>query len=108
MVVLDKLSTSMKEKCLHVLIFSQMSHILRLLSVRAAQYVVHWDRSIIDSHSDLISAINEYNESGSEKFILLLTTRAESLGINLMTVDITVLYNRDWYVMRQVDAFVWH
>jgi SWI/SNF-related matrix-associated actin-dependent regulator of chromatin subfamily A member 5 len=51
------------------------------------------------AHEDRISAINEYNKPGSEKFIFLLATRAGRLGINLVTVDIVVLYDSDWCVM---------
>ena len=48
------------------------------------------------AHEDRISAIDEYNKPGSEKFIFLLTTRAGGLGINLTTADIVVLYDSDW------------
>lgn len=51
------------------------------------------------AHEDRIAAINDYNKPGSEKFILLLTTRAGGLGINLTTADIVVLYDSDWYVL---------
>jgi hypothetical protein len=40
------------------------------------------------AHEDRIAAIDEYNKPGSEKFIVLLTTRAEGLGINLTTADV--------------------
>ena len=49
------------------------------------------------AHEDRINAIDEYNRPGSEKFIFLLTTRAGGLGINLVTADIVILYDSDWY-----------
>lgn len=48
------------------------------------------------AHEDRISAIDEYNAPGSEKFVFLLTTRAGGLGINLVTADIVVLFDSDW------------
>lgn len=54
------------------------------------------------AHDDRITAIDDYNKPGSEKFIFLLTTRAGGLGINLTTADIVVLYDSDWYVWRSV------
>lgn len=52
------------------------------------------------AHEDRITAIDDYNKPGSEKFIFLLTTRAGGLGINLTSADIVVLYDSDWYVGR--------
>ena len=47
------------------------------------------------AHDDRISAIDKYNKPGSVKFIFLLTTCAGSLGINLTTADIVILYDSD-------------
>jgi SWI/SNF-related matrix-associated actin-dependent regulator of chromatin subfamily A member 5 len=49
-------------------------------------------------HDTRTQAIDEYNAPGSEKFVFLLTTRAGGLGINLVTADIVVLFDSDWYV----------
>jgi SWI/SNF-related matrix-associated actin-dependent regulator of chromatin subfamily A member 5 len=117
MVILDKLLASMKEKGSRVLIFSQMSRILDILEDYCLfrQYSMSFCFSSsfswfnltpteycrIDggtAHDDRITAIDEYNKPGSEKFIFLLTTRAGGLGINLTTADIVVLYDSDWYV----------
>ena len=38
----------------------------------------------------MMSAINECNKPGSEKFIFLLKTRAGGLSINFTTADIVV------------------
>ena len=48
------------------------------------------------AHEDRISAIDDYNAPGSEKFVFLLTTRAGGLGINLVSADIVVLFDSDW------------
>lgn len=105
MVVLDKLLVRMKSQGSRVLIFSQMSRVLDILE----DYCVFRDHSYcrIDgttSHEDRISAIDEYNKPGSDKFVFLLTTRAGGLGINLTAADIVVLYDSDWNPQADLQA----
>ncbi|KAI0268255.1 SNF2 family N-terminal domain-containing protein [Gloeopeniophorella convolvens] len=105
MVILDKLLKNMKEKGSRVLIFSQMSRMLDILEdyclFRGYKYC-RIDGST--AHEDRISAIDEYNKPGSEKFIFLLTTRAGGLGINLTSADIVVLYDSDWNPQADLQA----
>jgi len=105
MVILDKLLKRMKTQGSRVLIFSQMSRVLDILEdyclMREYQYC-RIDGST--AHEDRISAIDEYNREGSEKFIFLLTTRAGGLGINLTTADIVVLYDSDWNPQADLQA----
>ncbi|KAF3193014.1 hypothetical protein TWF225_010872 [Orbilia oligospora] len=105
MVVLDKLLKRMQEKGSRVLIFSQMSRVLDILEDYCMFREFKYNR--IDgstAHEDRISAIDEYNKPGSEKFIFLLTTRAGGLGINLTTADIVVLYDSDWNPQADLQA----
>ncbi|KZP15407.1 hypothetical protein FIBSPDRAFT_1048196 [Athelia psychrophila] len=105
MVILDKLLKTMKEKGSRVLIFSQMSRILDILEDYCLFRQYKYCR--IDggtAHDDRISAIDDYNKPGSEKFIFLLTTRAGGLGINLTTADIVVLYDSDWNPQADLQA----
>ncbi|KAF8917277.1 SNF2 family N-terminal domain-containing protein [Mucidula mucida] len=105
MIILDKLLKSMKEKGSRVLIFTQMSRILDIL-----EDYCHFREYLycrIDggtAHEDRISAIDEYNKEGSEKFIFLLTTRAGGLGINLTSADVVVLYDSDWNPQADLQA----
>ncbi|KAF8177441.1 SNF2 family N-terminal domain-containing protein [Pholiota molesta] len=105
MIILDKLLGSMKEKGSRVLIFSQMSRVLDILEdyclFRGYKYC-RIDGST--AHEDRITAIDEYNKPGSEKFIFLLTTRAGGLGINLTTADVVVLYDSDWNPQADLQA----
>ncbi|CEH18287.1 chromatin remodelling complex atpase chain isw1 [Ceraceosorus bombacis] len=105
MVILDKLLKSMKEKGSRVLIFSQMSRVLDILEdyclFREYKYCRIDGQS---AHEDRISAIDEYNKEGSEKFVFLLTTRAGGLGINLTTADIVVLFDSDWNPQADLQA----
>ncbi|CAZ82572.1 unnamed protein product [Tuber melanosporum] len=105
MVMLDKLLKRMKAQKSRVLIFSQMSRQLDILE----DYCVfrEYPYCRIDgstAHEDRITAIDEYNKPGSEKFIFLLTTRAGGLGINLTTADIVVLYDSDWNPQADLQA----
>jgi SWI/SNF-related matrix-associated actin-dependent regulator of chromatin subfamily A member 5 len=105
MVMLDKLLVRLKRQGSRVLIFSQMSRVLDILE----DYCVFRDYKYcrIDgstAHEQRISAIDEYNKPGSEKFIFLLTTRAGGLGINLTTADIVVLYDSDWNPQADLQA----
>ncbi|KAJ9162085.1 Chromatin-remodeling complex ATPase-like protein [Coniochaeta hoffmannii] len=105
MVVLDKLLKRLQKQGSRVLIFSQMSRLLDILEdycvFRQYQYC-RIDGST--AHEDRISAIDEYNKPGSEKFVFLLTTRAGGLGINLTTADTVVLYDSDWNPQADLQA----
>ena len=105
MVILDKLLKKMKSQGSRVLIFSQMSRVLDILEDYCLMREFRYCR--IDgstAHEDRISAIDEYNREGSEKFIFLLTTRAGGLGINLTSADIVVLYDSDWNPQADLQA----
>ncbi|KAJ8101937.1 SNF2 family N-terminal domain-containing protein [Lipomyces tetrasporus] len=105
MIMLDKLLKRMKAQGSRVLIFSQMSRVLDILEdyclFREYEYC-RIDGST--AHEDRITAIDEYNKPGSEKFIFLLTTRAGGLGINLTTADTVVLYDSDWNPQADLQA----
>ena len=105
MIMLDKILVRMKKQGSRVLIFSQMSRVLDILE----DYCVFRDHKYcrIDgstAHEDRISAIDDYNKPGSEKFIFLLTTRAGGLGINLTSADIVVLFDSDWNPQADLQA----
>jgi SWI/SNF-related matrix-associated actin-dependent regulator of chromatin subfamily A member 5 len=105
MVILDKLLKRMKAQGSRILIFSQMSRVLDILEDYCVMREYKYCR--IDgstAHEDRISAIDDYNREGSEKFIFLLTTRAGGLGINLTSADIVVLYDSDWNPQADLQA----
>ncbi|KAG5962297.1 hypothetical protein E4U58_003932 [Claviceps cyperi] len=105
MAVLDKLLARLEKQGSRVLIFSQMSRLLDILEDYCVFREYKYCR--IDggtAHEDRIAAIDEYNKTGSEKFIFLLTTRAGGLGINLTTADIVVLYDSDWNPQADLQA----
>lgn len=105
MLILDKLLKRMKEQGSRVLIFSQMSRMLDILedycTFRDYEYC-RIDGST--NHEDRVSAIDDYNREGSDKFVFLLTTRAGGLGINLTSADIVILYDSDWNPQADLQA----
>lgn len=105
MAILDKLLARLQKQGSRVLIFSQMSRLLDILEdycvFRSYKYC-RIDGST--AHEDRITAIDEYNKPGSEKFVFLLTTRAGGLGINLTTADIVILYDSDWNPQADLQA----
>jgi SWI/SNF-related matrix-associated actin-dependent regulator of chromatin subfamily A member 5 len=105
MVILDKLLDRANANGSRVLIFSQMSRMLDILEdyclFRRHKYC-RIDGST--AHEDRITAIDEYNKPGSDKFIFLLTTRAGGLGINLTTADTVIIYDSDWNPQADLQA----
>ncbi|KAI9714626.1 MAG: hypothetical protein M1828_001163 [Chrysothrix sp. TS-e1954] len=105
MVMLDKLLKRLEAQGSRILIFSQMSRVLDILedySVMRGYKYCRIDGST--AHEDRISAIDEYNKPGSEKFLFLLTTRAGGLGINLTSADIVILFDSDWNPQADLQA----
>jgi len=105
MLLLDRLLARLKSNGSRVLLFSQMSRVLDILEDYCQFRGYAYCR--IDGqteHEDRISAIEEYNKPGSDKFIFLLTTRAGGLGINLATADIVILYDSDWNPQVDLQA----
>lgn len=50
-------------------------------------------------------AINKFNAPDSDKFCMLLSTKAGGLGINLHTADTVILYDSDWNPHNDIQAF---
>ncbi|GMM46784.1 DNA translocase [Pichia kluyveri] len=105
MIVLDKLLKKLKNEGSRVLIFSQMSRLLDILEDYC--YLRDYEYCRIDgstNHEERISAIDDYNKEGSDKFLFLLTTRAGGLGINLTTADVVILFDSDWNPQADLQA----
>lgn len=105
MMLLDRLLTKLKADGHRVLIFSQMVHMLDILTdyMRLRNYQYQRLDGTVPS-SDRKIAIDHFNAPGSEDYCFLLSTRAGGLGINLMTADTVVLFDSDWNPQADLQA----
>lgn len=97
MVLLHKLLIKLKSGNNRVLIFSQMTRMLDIISDYC--YVQGYETCRIDgsmSAADRENEIVEYSKRDSNKFIFLLSTRSGGLGLNLAMADTVILYDSDW------------
>jgi len=105
MMLLDRLLTKLKADGHRVLIFSQMVHMLDILTdyMRLRNYTYQRLDGTVPA-SDRKIAIDHFNAPGSDDYCFLLSTRAGGLGINLMTADTVVLFDSDWNPQADLQA----
>lgn len=105
LVLVDKLLKRLREQGHKVLIFSQMTRCLDLLSDFLTYRGYPWER--IDGAvkgEDRQAAIDRYCAPGSDSFVFLLCTRAGGVGINLTVADTVVIYDSDWNPQNDLQA----
>jgi SNF2 family DNA or RNA helicase len=105
LVLLDKLLPRLKEQGHRILIFSQFKMVLELLE----DYLTHrkYKYGCIDggvSGPKRQAEIDRYSKPGSDVFIMLLTTKAGGVGINLTAADTVIIYDSDWNPQNDMQA----
>ncbi|KAF2691233.1 hypothetical protein K458DRAFT_69158 [Lentithecium fluviatile CBS 122367] len=105
MMLLDRLLTKLKADGHRVLIFSQMVHMLDILTdyMRLRNYTFQRLDGTVPA-GDRKIAIDHFNAPNSDDYCFLLSTRAGGLGINLMTADTVVLFDSDWNPQADLQA----
>lgn len=105
MMLLDRLLTKLKADGHRVLIFSQMVHMLDILTdyLRLRNYPFQRLDGTVPA-SDRKIAIDHFNAPNSDDYCFLLSTRAGGLGINLMTADTVILFDSDWNPQADLQA----
>lgn len=105
MMLLDRLLVKLKADGHRVLIFSQMVHMLDILTdyLRLRNYPFQRLDGTVPA-SDRKIAIDHFNAPDSEDYCFLLSTRAGGLGINLMTADTVILFDSDWNPQADLQA----
>ncbi|KAG9199817.1 hypothetical protein G6514_007931 [Epicoccum nigrum] len=105
MMLLDRLLTKLKKDGHRVLIFSQMVHMLDILTdyLKLRNYTFQRLDGTVPA-SDRKIAIDHFNAPDSDDYCFLLSTRAGGLGINLMTADTVVLFDSDWNPQADLQA----
>ncbi|KAG7383394.1 choline dehydrogenase 7 [Phytophthora pseudosyringae] len=105
LVLLDKLLPRLKETGHRVLIFSQFKIMLDIVQDYLALRRYNCER--IDGNitgNERQSAIDRYCREGSNSFIMLLSTRAGGVGINLTAADTVIIYDSDWNPQNDLQA----
>jgi len=101
--VLDRLLCRLKASGHRVVLFSQFTSMLDILSEYLTMRGYAFAR--LDGSTNRVQRtvdIMQYNRPGSPMFVFLLSTKAGGLGVNLQSADTCILYDSDWN--PQVDA----
>ncbi|RLN02482.1 hypothetical protein BBJ28_00014676, partial [Nothophytophthora sp. Chile5] len=105
LVLLDKLLPRLKDTDHRVLIFSQFKIMLDIIQDYLLLRQYNCER--IDGNitgNDRQSAIDRFCREGSNAFIMLLSTRAGGVGINLTAADTVIIYDSDWNPQNDLQA----
>ncbi|OEU14438.1 SNF2_N-domain-containing protein [Fragilariopsis cylindrus CCMP1102] len=107
LVLLDKLLPRLKTDGHRVLVFSQFKIMLDILEdyLNCREYKFERiDGSITGNKRQ--SAIDRYQDSKSKDppFVMLLSTRAGGVGINLTAADTCVIFDSDWNPQNDIQA----
>ncbi|KAH9134583.1 hypothetical protein AeRB84_019682 [Aphanomyces euteiches] len=105
MVLLDKLLPKLKEGGHKVLIFSQMVRVLDLLEdyIRGVGYLYErLDGNIRGNERQ--AAVDRFVKPEYQRFIMMLSTKAGGLGLNLTAADTVIIYDSDWNPQNDLQA----
>ena len=97
MVLLMKLLPKLQSGGHKVLIFSQMVRVLDLLEELLRLQKYSYER--LDGSmgaSSRASAVSRFCKKSYQRFVMLLSTRAGGLGLNLTSADTIVIFDSDW------------
>jgi hypothetical protein len=104
-VLLDKLLPKLKAEGRKVLLFSQFRIMLDILEdylhVRNYSYE-RVDGAVTGARRQF--AIDRFTSGDENLFVMLLSTRAGGVGINLTAADVVVLYDSDWNPQNDLQA----
>lgn len=105
MVLLDKLLPRLKSEGHKVLIFSQMVRVLDL--VEDYMRFVGYSYERLDGSkraSERSASVVRFNNPALNRFVMLLSTRAGGLGLNLTAADTVIIYDSDWNPHNDLQA----
>lgn len=105
MVLLEKLLQKLFVDGHKVLIFSQMVRVLDLIEELLKMKNFRYER--LDgstSSSSRSHSVDRFNRKSLKRFVMLLSTRAGGLGLNLTAADIVIIYDSDWNPQNDLQA----
>jgi SNF2 family DNA or RNA helicase len=104
-VLLSKLLPKLQSGGHKVLIFSQMVRVLDLL--QELLQLNHYSYERLDgstSASARNAAVDRFKRESLKRFVMLLSTRAGGLGLNLTAADTVVIFDSDWNPQNDLQA----
>lgn len=104
-VLLDKLLPRLRDEGRKVLIFSQMVKVLNLLEdyLRFKGYL--YERLDGSTRStDRNMAVERFCRPSLKRFVMLLSTKAGGLGLNLTAADTVIIFDSDWNPHNDMQA----
>lgn len=105
MVLLDKLLPRLFSQGHKVLIFSQMVRVLNLLEdfLKIRGYTFERLDGSTKSN-ERKEAVERFCKPSMNRFIMLLSTKAGGLGLNLTAADTVIIYDSDWNPQNDLQA----
>lgn len=104
-VLLDKLLPRLQSQGHKVLIFSQMVRVLNLLEDFLKYKNYTYERLDGSTKSaDRKIAVSKFCKGGMQKFIMLMSTKAGGLGLNLTAADTVIIFDSDWNPQNDLQA----
>ncbi|CAJ1952232.1 unnamed protein product [Cylindrotheca closterium] len=105
MVLISKLLPKLLANGHKVLIFSQMVRVLDLLEEVMKLMKYKYER--LDgstSSSSRAAAVDRFVRKSCQRFVMLLSTRAGGLGLNLTAADTVIIFDSDWNPQNDLQA----
>ena len=105
MVLMEKLLQKLFDGGHKVLIFSQMVRVLDLLEEMLRIKKYRYERlDGTTSSSSRLHAVDRFNRKSCQRFVMLLSTRAGGLGLNLTSADVVIIFDSDWNPQNDLQA----
>lgn len=105
LVLLDKLLPSLQSEGHKVLIFSQMVRVLNILEDFLKYRGYLYERLDGTSRAaERKEAVDRFCKPSMNRFIMLLSTKAGGLGLNLVAADTVIIYDSDWNPQNDLQA----
>lgn len=105
LVLLDKLLPKLRADGHRVLIFSQFRIMLDILEdYLNLRYFTHERVDGAVTGKKRQSAIDKFSAADSNIFVMLLSTRAGGVGINLTAADTVIIFDSDWNPQNDIQA----
>jgi SNF2 family DNA or RNA helicase len=105
MVLMEKLLQKLFDGGHKVLVFSQMVRVLDLLEELLKIKKYRYER--LDgstSSSSRTHAVERFGRKSCQRFVMLLSTRAGGLGLNLTAADVVIIFDSDWNPQNDLQA----